>query len=243
MKYYLHDTSAFDDEKVSELFIKFGYEGVGLFYVLLEKLGKQEKPIKTHVLKKQLSIGKRLEKCWSFMEEIGLISSNNGETFNKQLLNFSEKYQIKKEKTRIKVSEWRDKQVDEENVTSYVPPCNPPKVKVSKGIEGIIIPSWKDDFNIYLTECKKSYHQYYNDEQFIVAQSKLNPNVNVKLSITKGFENFWGTEAGWKHKKKSRIKEIDWRQTIINSIEMNKVYYTKQELEFTNGVQKQKMTY
>jgi len=89
MKYYLHDTSAFDDEKVSELFIKFGYEGVGLFYVLLEKLGKQEKPIKTHVLKKQLSIGKRLEKCWSFMEEIGLISSNNGETFNKQLLNFS----------------------------------------------------------------------------------------------------------------------------------------------------------
>jgi len=230
MKYYLHDTSAFDDEKVSELFIKFGYEGVGLFYVLLEKLGKQEKPVKTNVLKKQLFIGKRLEKCWLFMEEIGIISSNNGETFNKQLLNFSEKYQIKKEKTRIKVSEWRDKQADAENVTSYVPPCNHPKVKVSKGIEGIIIPSWKDDFNIYLTECKKAYNQYYNDEQFIRTQSQLNPNVNVKLSIAKGFENFWGKEAGWKHKKKTRTAEIDWRQTIVNSIEMNKVYYTKQEL-------------
>jgi hypothetical protein len=77
MKYYLHDTSAFDDEKVSELYINFGYEGVGLFFVILEKIGKQEKPVKTIVLKKQLNVGKKLEKCWNFMEEIGLISSNN----------------------------------------------------------------------------------------------------------------------------------------------------------------------
>jgi len=66
MKYYLHDTSAFDDDKVTELFIYFGYEGVGLFYVILEKLAKQEKPVKTDVLKKQLRIGKKLEKCWNF---------------------------------------------------------------------------------------------------------------------------------------------------------------------------------
>jgi len=230
MKYYLHDTSAFDDEKVSELFIEFGYEGVGLFYVILEKLGKQEKPIKTNVLKKQLKVGKRLEKCWSFMEEIGIISSNNGETFNKQLLNFSEKYQIKKEKTRKKVSEWRDKQADTEIVTDYVPVRNQRKVKVSKVKEDIIISSWRDDFSVYLSECKEAYRKYYNDDQFIKVQSQLNPNVNIKLSITKGFENFWGTEAGWKHKKKSRSKEIDWRQTIINSIDLNKVYYTKQEL-------------
>jgi len=81
-----------------------------------------------------------------------------------------------------------------------------------------------------LSECKEAYRKYYNDDQFIKVQSQLNPNVNIKLSITKGFENFWGTEAGWKHKKKSRSKEIDWRQTIINSIDLNKVYYTKQEL-------------
>ena len=76
--------------------MKFGYEGLGLFYTLLEKIAKQEKPVKTSVLKSQLKVGKRLEKCWNFMEEIDIISSNNGETFNKQLLNFSEKYQIKK---------------------------------------------------------------------------------------------------------------------------------------------------
>ena len=132
MKYFLHDTSSFDDEKITELYLKFGYEGLGLFYTFLEKIARQEKPIKTEVLKSQLHIGKRLEKCWSFMEEIGLISSSNGDTFNERLLNFSETYEIKKEKTRERVSKWREKQRLMENVTSYVPVSNASKVKLSK---------------------------------------------------------------------------------------------------------------
>ena len=132
MKYFLHDTSAFDDEKITELYLKFGYEGLGLFYTALEKIGKQEKPIKTEVLKSQLRVGKRLNKCWKFMEEIGLISTTNGESFNNELLNFSEKYQIKKQKTRERVSEWRDKQTIEKNVTCYKGVSNTPKVKESK---------------------------------------------------------------------------------------------------------------
>ena len=61
MKYYLHDANSFNDEKITELYINFGYEGLGLFYTLLEKIALQEKPIKTAVLKKQLNVGKRLE--------------------------------------------------------------------------------------------------------------------------------------------------------------------------------------
>ena len=41
MKYYLHDTSAFLDEKITELYINFGYEGLGLFYTILEKIAFQ----------------------------------------------------------------------------------------------------------------------------------------------------------------------------------------------------------
>ena len=37
-------------------------------------------------------------------------------------------------------------------------------------------------------------------------QERLNPNIDVKLSLEKGYVNFWGTEAGWIHKKKSRSK-------------------------------------
>ena len=132
MKYYLHDSNSFNDEKITELFISFGYEGLGLFYTILEKLAQQEKPIKTNVLKAQLKVGKKLQKCWEFMESIELISSNNGETFNNNLLNFSGKYSIKKEKTRERVSQWRERQELKKNVTCYESVCNNHKVNKSK---------------------------------------------------------------------------------------------------------------
>ena len=132
MKYFLHDTNSFNDEKITELYINFGYEGLGLFYTTLEKLAFQEKPIKTIVLKKQLNVGKKLEKCWSFMEKIEIISSNNGETFNKQLLKYSEKYQVKKEKNAERISKWRENQKNIENVTDYKDVSNTPKLKESK---------------------------------------------------------------------------------------------------------------
>jgi len=132
MKYYLHDSSSFNDEKITELYLEFGYEGLGLFYTILEKLALQEKPIKTKVLKHQLNVGKKLEKCWSFMEEIDLISSNNGETFNKQLLNFSQKYQVSKEKNAKRIAEWRENQQLSENVTRYEHVSNTPKVNKTK---------------------------------------------------------------------------------------------------------------
>ena len=112
--------------------MEFGYEGLGLFYTILEKLAKQEKPIKTSVLKMQLNVGKKLEKCWNFMESIDIISSNNGETFNKQLLNFSEKYKIKKEKNLERIKQWRDNQEVTENVTHYESVCNADKEKKRK---------------------------------------------------------------------------------------------------------------
>lgn len=89
---------------------------------------------------------------------------------------------------------------------------------------------WRESFEVYKAQCDEAYRELYQDSEFIEKQSYLNPNVNIKLSIQKGYENFWGTLAGWKHKKKSKSKDIDWRQTIINSISMNKVYYTKKEL-------------
>lgn len=90
-----------------------------------------------------------------------------------------------------------------------------------------IVKTWKDDFEIYLQECKDAYKKIVSDAEFIKTQARLNPKVDISLSIEKGFTNFWGTEAGWHHKKKSRSKTIDWRATIINSISMNKVYTQK----------------
>ena len=117
MKYYLHSTSYIEDEKVAELYIEHGYEGVGLFYVLQEKLSKHEKPMKTTVLKHQLKVGKKLEKIWKFLEEIELISSNNGETFCEESLNNTEIFKDKNEKTKIRVAKFRENQRLKKEVT------------------------------------------------------------------------------------------------------------------------------
>lgn len=154
MKYYLHDSNAFNDEKVSELFMEFGYEGLGLFYTLLEKLASQEKPIKTSVLKAQLKVGKKLERCWLFMESIKLIQSNNGETFNIQLMNFSEKYKIKSENSAKRVLQFRERQEVAKNVTRYERVCNATKVKESKVNKNKVIkeeiPQVEDEYSFNL---------------------------------------------------------------------------------------------
>lgn len=176
MKYFLHDTSSFDDEKITELYLKFGYEGLGLFYTLLEKIARQEKPIKTDVLKAQLSVGKHLNRCWKFMEEIGLISSTNGDTFNERVLNFAQSYEIKKEKTRIKVSEWRERQKDINKVTSYEPVSNPPKVKESKVKEK---EEEKDSFELLKKQEKEYYEKQFADFDKILESEEYDPS-NLK---------------------------------------------------------------
>ena len=171
MKYYLHDSSSFNDEKITELYLEFGYEGLGLFYTILEKLAMQEKPIKTKVLKHQLNVGKKLEKCWSFMEEIDLISSNNGETFNKQLLNFSQKYQVSKEKNAKRISEWRQNQQLSENVTSYEHVGNDSKLNKNKLNESKL--NNKEDFDFFWNtfnkkvdrvKCEKAWNKLTEQE-------------------------------------------------------------------------------
>jgi hypothetical protein len=162
MKYYLHDSTSFNDEKITELYLEFGYEGLGLFYTILEKLALQEKPIKTNVLKHQLNVGKKLDKVWNFLEEIDLISTNNGETFNKQLLNFSKKYQVSKEKNAKRISEWRDNQAVTENVTRSEHVRNDDKVKESKVKESKVNVSFSKILLPHSEELGNEYDNFFS---------------------------------------------------------------------------------
>jgi len=188
MKYYLHDSNSFQDEKISELYIVFGYEGLGLYYTILEKLALQEKPVKTIVLKKQLNVGKRLNKCWSFLEEIELIHSNNGETFSKTLLNFSEKYQIKKEKNRKRISEWRNNQDITKNVTRNEHVRNSSKVNRSKVNKEYIYNLFYDE-QIIKSDSDKNYITFV---KVLFGENNMNiPLANVlKLEHQLTFEQF-----------------------------------------------------
>ena len=200
MKSYLHDSNSFNAEKITELYLEFGYEGLGLFYTILEKLALQEKPIKTKVLKHQLNIGKKLEKVWSFIEQIDLISTNNGETFNKQLLNFSKKYQVSKEKNAKRILEWRDNQAVSENVTRSEHVRNADKVKLSKVKESkvkeskvklidIITPhifllgNEYNNFYSYWTEQNKSGKERWELEKFFNIERRINTWMNNKTKF------------------------------------------------------------
>lgn len=92
--------------------------------------------------------------------------------------------------------------------------------------------TWRESFEIYLKECKEGYGKFMENPELIKKEERLNPGINIKLTIEKGYQRFWGTEEGWKNKKAKKIKEISWERTISNSIDQkfNKVYYTKQEL-------------
>jgi hypothetical protein len=95
--------------------------------------------------------------------------------------------------------------------------------------------TWRNDYDLYKNDLRKSYQEIINDNEWIKTQERLNPGVDIKLTIEKACINFWSTEAGWKHKKNSKAKSLDWKQTLTNSLTMqsNKVYIQK-----PNGKQK-----
>ena len=87
--------------------------------------------------------------------------------------------------------------------------------------------SWKEDFNVYLSELNTVYDNLILDQKFIEEQEEFHPGVDIILSLKKAYTNFWSKEAGWKFKKKKRIKTIDWKDTLTNAIGLNKVYKPK----------------
>lgn len=88
------------------------------------------------------------------------------------------------------------------------------------------VKSWRDDFEIYKSELKEAFDKIMADEAFIENRQKYHPNVDIRLSLLKAYEDYWSTEAGWKKKRSSRTKEIDWPATFRKALDQpqNRVY-------------------
>jgi hypothetical protein len=89
--------------------------------------------------------------------------------------------------------------------------------------------TWRENFDVYLKDCREAFVKFDSDENIIKKQERLNPNVDIKLTIEKAYDKFWATEAGWKNKKSSKTENIDWNATIKNAIsnKSNIVYKNK----------------
>jgi hypothetical protein len=101
------------------------------------------------------------------------------------------------------------------------------------------VSNWRNDFDVYLLGLTKVYSTLVLDPDYIQQQEKFNPNIDIKLSLEKAVTNFWGTEAGWKYKKKQKSKDIDWKATLTNAISLNKVWKPKDPFNFNKPVTNQ----
>ena len=176
------------------------------------------------------------------MESLELISSNNSETFNKQLMNFSGKYAIKKEKNRKRILEWREKQEVIENVTCNKTVRNNDKVNKSKvnkskvnkieeniesenvfnfqkslinfGIEKTLVSEW-----LVIRKNKKltNTQTSFNAIQREISKSNKTPNECIKIAVEKSWGGF---EAAWLQ----NIKTNNNNKTGITNLTGDEVY-------------------
>ena len=93
-------------------------------------------------------------------------------------------------------------------------------------IEEANVLTWRDDYNVYLSELRSAYISLTSDADWLAERRRFNPGVDILLTMEKAVKEYWATPAGWEHKKKSRTKDIDWKTTFNMAISMknNKVY-------------------
>ena len=82
--------------------------------------------------------------------------------------------------------------------------------------------SWRTDFKIYQAECEKAFQAALDDKEWFKERQTYHPTLDLDLTIDKAYTDFWNTEAGWQHKRKTTKKgsAINWRNTINNSLSL-----------------------
>jgi hypothetical protein len=86
--------------------------------------------------------------------------------------------------------------------------------------EGGVVPTWRTDFKIYEKGVSDAYDALIADFEWMADRQKYHPGLDIRLTMEKAFNDFWGIEAGWKHKKAERSKTIDWKRTFTNALTM-----------------------
>lgn len=86
---------------------------------------------------------------------------------------------------------------------------------------------WRNNYEDYLQIVNEAKDKILKDYDFYNQCQKYYPNANYCLTIEKMVEIYWGTEAGWNNKRKSRSKNIDMISTFKNNFGRNIVYKAK----------------
>lgn len=90
-------------------------------------------------------------------------------------------------------------------------------------------PDWRNDFEVYLSELRTAYSALMVDSEWLRQQQRINPGVDIPLTLEKACVNFWATDAGWLNKKAKKTARINWKQTLASAITspQNRVYHER----------------
>lgn len=85
---------------------------------------------------------------------------------------------------------------------------------------------WRHSLLTYQSALRQCYKSLESDAAWLAERRRLNPRVDVLLTLEKVCVEYWATEEGWAHKKKSKSNSINWKTTLAKSIgqKFNHVY-------------------
>lgn len=95
---------------------------------------------------------------------------------------------------------------------------------------------WRTDFETYKKELREAYRSAVADTSWLDQRRRYHPNLDIELTLERACAEYWATEAGWLHKRKSKSGSINWRSTFCQTLEKNKVYKQKNDPQ-TNETQ------
>jgi hypothetical protein len=149
-----------------------------------------------------------------------------------------ENYQDQKNEINTQINTQINKQSTNNQQTTNKQLTTIIELKEIKNDKNNTIHSWRTDFEIYQKDCSDAFDRLIADWRWIKERKNYHHGLNIRKSAEKMFFDYWGTQEGWKKKKSSKTKEIDWMATVNNglSLKCNQVWIQKnetdEELEF-----------
>lgn len=87
---------------------------------------------------------------------------------------------------------------------------------------------WREDtdegYQEYLKISEPEFDRLYNDWEWIERMKQFYPGGNIRMTLNKMWEQFWGTKAGWKNKRSRKTNDMNWKLTIENNFKKSLVY-------------------
>lgn len=90
------------------------------------------------------------------------------------------------------------------------------------------ISTWRTSYDDYVEEHDIAYSILIEDQEYLSKLKRLNPSLDVLLSLENSKE-YWRSKEAWEHKKSKKSKDLNWESTYRNAVRfpMNRVFEDK----------------